>query len=388
MTIDRERDTRLRQAMTNAHLDAVLAWRAEEIVLTTGVQPHLGMTLCLYPRGGDPIVYAPPQEQPNTLPDHMHIVRYGMSSGAGFAAWDGLKFRLEKDADMLGLTRIGYAPEMGRHAPGGNAAEGQPLAAPVIAYLLDQLDAQKTTLFADQMLHKTAREIDLIRRANTVAGVGLRTFYAMLEPGRSEAEIAGQIEAAIQSRSGRDGCDFARAWAYVQGGPNSMLAGTVSRTSGTTLQAGDLVVLEMATCVDGYWSDLTRTGVVGPPNDTQAALLAAVRDAQKAALDTVRAGVSHEAVDRAARRVLDERGYGEGFTHATGHHVGFRYHDTGPMLAQGSPAPLEAGMVITIEPGVYGPAFGGGARFEDNVLVTASGCTVLSPIDIITENTE
>ena len=383
MTFDAERTALLHQALAQENLEAVLAWRAEEIVLTCGVQPHLGLTLCLYPRAGTPIVYAPEQEQVSTLPDHLTIQRYEPGSGSDPTSWNDLKSRLEADATRLSLRRIGYAPETGRQAPPGNAAEGQPLSAPVIAHLLEAFDTRPTRLLANQMLHKTSREIALIRIANAIAGAGLRTFYALLQPGRTEAEIAGQIEAAIQARSGRDGCGLARAWAYVQAGTNSVLAGTVSRSSGASLQAGDLVVLEMATCVDGYWSDLTRTGVAGTPTAAQKALLTAVRKAQQAALNAIRPGVPHAAIDRAARRVLEEGGYGSGFTHATGHHVGFRYHDPGPILAAGSESVLELGMIITVEPGVYGAAFGGGARFEDNVLVTADGSEVLSPMALI-----
>ena len=141
--------------------------------------------------------------------------------------------------------------------------------------------------------------------------------------------------------------------------------------------------MELGTFADGYWSDLTRSGVVGEPSAAQAALLGAVREAQGAAIAAIRPGVSHAAVDAAARQVLDARGYGDGFTHATGHHVGFRWHDPGPMLAAGSLEPLAAGMVITVEPGTYGPQFQGGARFEDNVLVTESGGEPLSPRDLI-----
>jgi Xaa-Pro aminopeptidase len=144
------------------------------------------------------------------------------------------------------------------------------------------------------------------------------------------------------------------------------------------LAEGDLVVLELAVCVDGYWSDLTRTACVGEPDERQRALLGAVREAQAAAIRAVRPGVTGEEVDGAARSILEQRGYGAGFTHNCGHHVGFRYHDRGPVHQQGSRLPLQAGMTVTIEPGAYGPEYGGGARFEDDVLVIPGGAEILS----------
>jgi Xaa-Pro aminopeptidase len=147
-----------------------------------------------------------------------------------------------------------------------------------------------------------------------------------------------------------------------------------------------MVAVELATCVDGYWSDLTRTGVVGAPDEKQAALLAAVREAQEAAIREVRVGVTCGQVDAAARRILNERGYGAGFTHSTGHQVGLRYHDPGPALEASSTVRLEAGMIVTVEPGVYGAAFGGGARFEDNILVTEDGPISLSPHELVGAN--
>jgi Xaa-Pro aminopeptidase len=289
-----------------------------------------------------------------------------------------------EDAARLELHRIGYAPDGGRHAPPGNAGEAPPLHTALIAALLDDVEAIPTPdFFAAQMLRKTPREVEAIRRANRAAAAGLRAFFDALHPGLSETEVAGRVEAAIQACTGQDGIGLARGWAYVQAGDNALLAGPISRSSGYALRDGDLVLLELGTFTDGYWSDLTRVSVVGHPTQIQADLLATVRAAQRAALAAVRPGATHASVDAAARRVIETRGMGPGFTHATGHHVGFRWHDPGPMLAAGSEEPLEAGMVVTIEPGVYGPQFGGGARFEDNVLVTEHGAEILSPYDLI-----
>jgi len=167
----------------------------------------------------------------------------------------------------------------------------------------------------------------------------------------------------------------------VQSGPNSADAGRFNRSTGRRLQNGDLVLIELATCVNGYWSDLTRTAAVGSPKPEVAQILSVVRDAQQAAVNGIRSGVAADKIDALARDKITAQGLSSFFTHHTGHHVGFRYHDPGFLILPGESAKLEPGMVITIEPGAYVPERGAGARIEDNVLVTESGHEVLSRIE-------
>jgi Xaa-Pro aminopeptidase len=139
-----------------------------------------------------------------------------------------------------------------------------------------------------------------------------------------------------------------------------------------------LVLIELATCVNGYWSDLTRTEAVGTPTPEVEQILDIAMNAQRAAVDGIRPGVSANHIDALARDMINAQGLASFFTHHTGHHVGFRYHDPGFLILPGESAKLEPGMVITIEPGIYVPERGGGARIEDNVLVTQSGHEILS----------
>ena len=119
---------------------------------------------------------------------------------------------------------------------------------------------------------------------------------------------------------------------------------------------------------------------MGSPKAAVAEILDLAKDAQQAAVDGIRPGVSADHIDALARDKIAAQGFSAFFTHHTGHHVGFRYHDPGFVILPGESALLEPGMVITIEPGVYVPERGGGARIEDNVLVTPSGHEVLSRI--------
>jgi Xaa-Pro dipeptidase len=241
--------------------------------------------------------------------------------------------------------------------------------------------AQCQAAFADLYLRKTPTEVDAIRLANRVANVGLQAFSENLQAGNSEAGVAAAVESAIYRQIDRDGIFHSRGWAMVQSGPNSADAGRFNRSTGRHLENGDLVLIELATCVNGYWSDLTRTAAVGSPKAPAAQILDIVRDAQQAAVDGVGPGISAGHIDALARDKIAAQGLASFFTHHTGHHVGFRYHDPGFLIVPGESAKLEPGMVITIEPGVYVPERGGGARIEDNVLVTESGHEVLSRIE-------
>jgi Xaa-Pro dipeptidase len=239
-------------------------------------------------------------------------------------------------------------------------------------------NAQLDAAFLNLYLHKTEAEIKQIRLANKVAQRGLDAWRDSLIPGTTEAEAASAAEAAIHSLTGKHGINTARAWAMVQSGPNTIQAGSFNRSSGRRLQSGDLALIELATCVNGYWSDLTRTEPVGQVSTEIAEVLHAVSVSQQAAIRTITPGVSANDVDAAARESLRQAGLADSFTHATGHHTGFRYHDPGFMIAPDNRDLLTCGMVITIEPGVYILERGVGARIEDNIAVTSSGADILS----------
>jgi Xaa-Pro aminopeptidase len=243
---------------------------------------------------------------------------------------------------------------------------------------LSALAAKRIPDFANLYLRKTPEEVDAIRLANRVANIGLRAFFENSQPGATEAEVAAAVESIIYRQIGCDGIFHSRGWAMVQSGPNSADAGRFNRSTGRRLTNGDLVLIELATCVNGYWSDLTRTVAVGPAQAEAAEILEIVCDAQQAAIDAIRPGVTAGHVDAMARDKIAAHGLSSFFTHHTGHHVGFRYHDPGFLILPGESALLESGMVITIEPGVYIHERNAGARVEDNVLVTESGHEVLS----------
>jgi Xaa-Pro aminopeptidase len=374
---DRERDSSVRTALRAAGLKGILAWYPEDTLMLGGTWSCLGLAVILYPAEAEPVFYAGQPEPGDVLPPGFLHRRFAVERGA----WRDLAGKLAADLDRLGIGpgELGVVEDTGQHAVPSFPGESPMLTERAMLALLSARPPRDATpLFAGLAQRKTSREAQAIRTANLAARAGLEAFRAALAPGVTQAEVAARVEAAVQGFSGTAGSRLARAWAHVQAGQDIYESGTFSRSSPRLLADGDMVLLELGTCVDGYWSDLTRTAGVGRLGAAQAGLLAAVKAAQRAAIAAARPGVAHHEVDAAARRHLDGAGMGAGFPAGSGHHVGFSYHDRGPAVCAGSAGPLVPGMVITVEPGVYGLQFGGGARVEDNLLVTADGVEVLS----------
>ncbi|HVG86463.1 MAG TPA: aminopeptidase P family protein [Vicinamibacterales bacterium] len=187
--------------------------------------------------------------------------------------------------------------------------------------------------------------------------------------GVPERRLAALIEWELRQK----GFDKPAFDTIVAAGPNAALPH--HRAGDRVLGTGDLVVVDFGGMYRGYAVDMTRTLTIGPPGARQASCLEAVAAAQQAAFAASRVGVMAEDVDRAARTVLENRGMGEAFSHGLGHGLGLEVHER-PRLARSRPGmpsvPLAAGMVFTLEPGVYYPGWGG-VRIEDDVVATESG---------------
>jgi len=217
---------------------------------------------------------------------------------------------------------------------------------------------------------KDAEERRRIARAAAIADEALRDVLTLVEPGRTELELARAVEAAILRRGG-EGVAFST---IVAAGPWGALPHAYPRE--VPLTEGASLVIDMGAYVEGYCSDLTRTVPVGSASERFSFLYEAVREAQLAALETVAPGVRATEPYRAAREALERRGLAEFFTHGLGHGVGLEVHE-GPYLGPHSDDVLEPGMVFTIEPGVYLPDWGG-IRLEDLVFLGEDGPELLS----------
>lgn len=229
------------------------------------------------------------------------------------------------------------------------------------------------TLVEPLRLIKDPFELALFRRAGgLLAGVAGR-LAEWVRPGRSERDVALDIDRGLVDA----GFERPAFETIVAGGPNS--AHPHARPGPRRLAAGDLVVLDFGGVLDGYCVDLTRMAAIGRVDARAGALYGAVQAAHAAALLAVRAGAAAQGVDAAARQVLEYEGLGPAFVHSTGHGLGLEVHEA-PRLSRLCPADerLRAGMVCTIEPGAYVPGLGG-ARLEDDVVVTEEGADMLTP---------
>ncbi len=217
---------------------------------------------------------------------------------------------------------------------------------------------------------KTEEEIEKIRASVLLNERVFRKVYTKIKPGMTEKKIALSIERAMR-KMGAESAGFDTIVAFGTNAARPHAVPTERR-----LRKGETVLIDMGLVLDGYCSDMSRTFVVGKPDKTFVKRLRIVRRAQKAAIKVIRAGVTCREVDRAARRVIRDSGYGKNFGHALGHGVGLEVHEE-PRLSSSSRRKLRAGMVVTVEPGIYLPDWGG-IRLENMVVVRENGCESLN----------
>lgn len=226
---------------------------------------------------------------------------------------------------------------------------------------------------------KSPEEVAAIQAAAALAQEALAEILPGVRVGQTEREIAAALESALRRR----GSEWHPFPTIVASGPRSALPH--ARTSARALAAGEWLLLDFGAEVDGYCADLTRTVIVGArADDKQLAVYELVRSAQHRALTGIRAGMTGREADALARDVIAARGFGESFGHSLGHGLGLEVHEA-PRLAPTAETPLPAGAVVTVEPGVYLPGWGG-VRLEDDVYLSAGGPVRLS--DAMTELVE
>jgi Xaa-Pro aminopeptidase len=223
---------------------------------------------------------------------------------------------------------------------------------------------------------KTAAEIARMRRAAACTDAALAEVERMMSDRPTERDVRDELEYRMR-RHGADGPSYDT---IVATGPNG--ARPHHRPTSTVIEEGHLVVIDVGGLVDGYHSDMTRTYLIGDVDPVLRRMHDVVRESQLAGLAAVRAGVTAGDVDKTCRDIIVDAGFGGEFIHSTGHGVGLQIHEQ-PWVRTGLSEPLQSGEVVTVEPGVYREGLGG-VRIEDLVVVTDTGCDILTetPKDI------
>lgn len=226
-------------------------------------------------------------------------------------------------------------------------------------------------------LIKDEDEIGAILRATSIVDQALQEMLPTLKVGMAEVEIAAELEYRMR-RLGSAGVPFAT---IVCAGERAALPH--GEPSIKKVQAGELVVLDYGAIVDGYKADTTRTIAFGDPGKEARYVYETVQKAQQEAIVVIRPGLLASAVDAVARDIITQAGFGEFFTHRTGHGLGLGVHEF-PSIMKGNDLLLEPGMVFTVEPGIYLPKKLG-VRIEDDVVVTGDGVRILTqfPKDLL-----
>jgi Xaa-Pro dipeptidase len=382
--MDQDRVDRIREAMRGAKLDALVLRLPENIVMSFGVWPMSGFTFAVFTAEvGPAALVAPSCEDEETVGCWADDVR--------LFAWPQLNPSIPNPLDAvrdaiaaivrrhkLQRARIGYEGSFECIAPAHNAAEPIVPCESANAWLKSLVPAARwsdaTALLHQLRAVKTRAEIARLRVTHRVAGFGIERFHELVAPGRSEAELAAAVyEACLTQGSRLRQARHINVFPQISSGTNAVRAWRPIVTTGPRrLRKGEIALLELAVCVDGFWADVTRVKAAGQPTPLQRDVFAAVKTAQAAAIDAMAVGVEARVPHEAADAVLISSGFKRYMLHLTGHGLGFRYHEPEPLLMPGNKSKLCAGHVTSVEPGLYGKPFGG-IRLEDNVVVIEKG---------------
>jgi Xaa-Pro dipeptidase len=352
--------SQLQTAIVQAGLDAVALNPGPTFTYLTGVRFHLmeRPVVLLIAGAGDPVLVLPEFEAPKAalFPYKINTFEYSENP----AEWDAV-FR--KAVMSLGLDgrKIGVEPRQMRLLEFWHVRLGAPEA--------EFPDASEP--LASLRLRKDEAELHAMRSAVRVAQAALQVALSGFKIDMTEREFAAVLTSELLKHGADSEMPFSP---IVSSGPNS--ANPHATPSDRKIQRGDLLVVDWGAVLNGYVSDLTRTFAIGEVDAEWNKIAAIVLAANQAGRDAGRPGVPCSNVDKAARSVIEKAGYGQYFTHRTGHGIGMEEHEE-PYMRSDNMHMLYPGMVYTVEPGIYLPGRGG-VRIEDDVVVTHTGVEVLS----------
>lgn len=217
---------------------------------------------------------------------------------------------------------------------------------------------------------KEEEEVETIKEAIRITEEAFNKIITYIEPGKTEMEVAAELEYYLRKLGGEGpSFDF-----IVASGKRSSLPHGVA--SDKIIETGDFITLDFGTYYKGYCSDMTRTVVVGEPDDKQVEIYNTVLKSHLEVIDKIKPGMTGQEADQIAREIIEEAGYGDNFGHGLGHGLGIEVHEA-PRLSSTSEEVLKPGMIVTDEPGIYIPEWGG-VRIEDDLVITEDGCRSLN----------
>ncbi|MEW6724256.1 MAG: Xaa-Pro peptidase family protein [Bacillota bacterium] len=347
----KDRLVRLQRAMAERQLDAVVLVPGPNLYYFTRLAMHLSerITLAVVPVNGEPEFVAPRLEA-----TRIQVIT-GVTTVHAYSDEEGPMAAVGRA--LTGRKRLGVEFRYMR------LLEHQYVAATVGGPLIDAGE-----IFAALRMRKSAEEIELMREAARIVDAGTAAAAATIAAGVTELEVADAIERAMKAEGGRG------LGITVLSGPKGALPH--GQTGDRVIGQGELVVVDLVGSYQGYYADITRTFPVGSISGQLREIYEVCYRGQAAARAAARPGISGEALDETARTVIRDAGFGEYFTHRTGHGLGLEVHEE-PYIVRGNRALLELGMAFTIEPGIYLPGVGG-VRIEDDVVITPEGAETLT----------
>ena len=343
---------RVRARMAAAGVDGLLVTDLTNVRWLTGFRGSAGRVLVL----PDEVVLVTDGRYRERAAEELDAA----GAEARIAVGTSLAAQMDAIAQATGrLARLGLEAE---HVTWAAYERYRAAVAPALVATAGVVEGERRT--------KDAGEVARIERACEIASQSLADVYALLEGEPTEAAFALALEDRMRAL-GAEGPSFD---SIIAGGPNA--AKPHHGTSDRPIREGDCLVLDFGALYDGYHSDMTRTALLGDVDPWLLDAFAAVEDAQAAGVAAARPDLAGAELDAVCRTLLTGAGYGEHFTHGTGHGVGLLIHET-PWATSTSVDTLAAGDVVTVEPGAYRAGLGG-VRIEDTVLVTSDGCRPLT----------
>ena len=363
-----ERQGKVLEALTRSGLDGLVLNAGPSLAYFSGLHLHLmeRPVVLVLTAGKKPVIVLPGLEAQKL--ESVDFDLEAISYPDNPARWQSSFDEACRQAGLQGL-KIGFEPRQLR----------------LLEYRFLETSSPTTsfTSAAEQIAQcravKDQDEVSRMQKAVAIAQQSLLAILPRIGAGMSEREVAAQLSIELYRQGSEQPLPFSP---IVSAGPNG--ANPHAAPSARKLQDGDLLIIDWGAVWHGYVADLTRTFAIGSVTQEARRIHALVLKANQAAHAAAQPGAACNAVDRAARSVIEAGGYGASFHHRTGHGLGLECHEE-PYIHEGSTVPLKPGMSFTIEPGIYlrGKY---GVRIEDDVVITESGCRSLSdlPRELIT----